>query len=55
MVPLDRADVVVGYRAKRADNVVRMLNGVVWNTLVRALFDVTVRDVVGTRREPAPG
>ena len=45
MVPLDRADVVVGYRAKRADNVVRWLNGVAWNTLVRALFGVPVRDV----------
>ena len=45
MVALDRADVVVGYRAKRADNVVRWLNGVAWNMLVHALFGVPVRDV----------
>jgi glycosyltransferase involved in cell wall biosynthesis len=45
MVPLDQADVVVGYRANRADNVIRRLNGVAWNTLVRALFGVRVRDV----------
>ena len=45
MAHLDEADVVVGYRAHRADNVVRRLNGVAWNTLVRALFGVPVRDV----------
>lgn len=42
---LPRADVVVGYRARRADNVVRRLNTFAWNTLIRLLFGVRVRDV----------
>jgi glycosyltransferase involved in cell wall biosynthesis len=42
---LDQAEVVVGRRAQRADNVVRRLNGMAWSTLVRALFGFTVRDV----------
>jgi glycosyltransferase involved in cell wall biosynthesis len=42
---LDRADVVVGYRRRRADRLVRRLGTFVWNALVRALFRVDVRDV----------
>jgi len=42
---LDRADVVVGYRARRADGIVRWLNGVAWNALIRALFRLPVRDI----------
>lgn len=42
---LHRADVIIGYRARRADGVVRWLNGVAWNVLIRALFRLPVRDV----------
>jgi glycosyltransferase involved in cell wall biosynthesis len=42
---LPRADVVVGWRAARADHVVRRLNTFAWNMLIRALFGVRVRDV----------
>jgi glycosyltransferase involved in cell wall biosynthesis len=42
---LGRADVVVGYRANRADHAIRRLNGFAWNVLVRALFRIPVRDI----------
>lgn len=42
---LPRADVVVGWRARRADHVVRRLNTFAWNLLVRLLFGLRVRDV----------
>jgi len=42
---LPRADVVVGWRAHRADNIVRRLNTFAWNALIRILFGVHVRDV----------
>jgi glycosyltransferase involved in cell wall biosynthesis len=42
---LDRADVVVGYRHARSDPLARRLNAAAWNTLVRTLFRLPVRDV----------
>ena len=46
-MPLDRADVVVGYRARRAANVVRWLNSGAWNLnlLIRAPSGLPVRDI----------
>ncbi len=41
----DDYDVVVGYRARRADNAVRRINTYLWNLLVRAVFRLDVRDV----------
>jgi glycosyltransferase involved in cell wall biosynthesis len=38
-------DVVVGRRRRRADNVLRRLNGQAWTTLVRLLFRVRISDV----------
>lgn len=38
-------DVVAGYRANRNDPIGRRLNAGAWNRLVRALFDVPVRDI----------
>lgn len=43
--PLGTADVVVGYRERRADPLPRRLNAAAWNWLVRRLFRVPVRDV----------
>jgi len=45
LAELARADVVVGYRRRRADDLVRRLGTLCWNTLVRTLFPVGVRDV----------
>jgi len=45
LAPLDRADVVVGYRVGRRDNAVRILNAHAWNWLIRTLLHVPVRDV----------
>jgi glycosyltransferase involved in cell wall biosynthesis len=42
---LGRGDVVAGYRATRADGLLRRLNGGAWNVLVRALLGLPVRDV----------
>jgi glycosyltransferase involved in cell wall biosynthesis len=38
-------DVVVGYRAHRADHLVRKLNGKAWTLLVRAVLGVGIRDI----------
>ncbi|MGO9057461.1 MAG: glycosyltransferase family 2 protein [Candidatus Binataceae bacterium] len=43
MVP--RFDVVAGRRVKRADRLMRRLNGSAWTTLVRLLFGIKVSDV----------
>lgn len=40
-----RFDVVVGYRAARADPLHRRLNARIWNAAVQGLLDVGVRDV----------
>lgn len=46
LVPLlDRADVVVGYREKRADPAKRLVIAWVYNTLIRILFFAPFRDV----------
>lgn len=42
---LDRCDVAVGYRIRRADPFIRRLNAFCWGTLVRALFGLKVRDI----------
>ena len=42
---LPRADVVIGWRARRADHALRRLNTFAWNTLIRVLFGLRVRDV----------
>jgi glycosyltransferase involved in cell wall biosynthesis len=42
---LPRADVVVGWRSRRADHALRRLNTFAWNTLIRVLFGLRVRDV----------
>ena len=39
------AQLVVGYRAKRSDPLIRRLNAGGWNALVRVLFHLPVRDV----------
>jgi glycosyltransferase involved in cell wall biosynthesis len=46
LVPhLAHADVIAGYRERRADHLGRRLNTYAWNLLVRALFRLPVRDV----------
>lgn len=42
---LAAADVVVGYRRRRADHAIRRANTWAWNRLVRTLFRLPVRDV----------
>lgn len=42
---VDRVDVVAGYRIGRQDTLVRRLNALAWNYLVRILFHVPVRDI----------
>jgi hypothetical protein len=41
----DTADVVIGYRKKRADSPIRLLNGWAWNRLMRVLLGIAVRDL----------
>ena len=43
--PLRHADVVAGYRRRRADPLHRRLSGRGWSWLVRRLFGLSVRDV----------
>ena len=42
---IDKYDIVVGYRAKRADNFIRKLNAWGWNILVRLVLGVKIRDI----------
>lgn len=42
---LDGGDIVSGYRADRADNVMRKLNALGWNLVVRLLFGYLCRDI----------
>jgi glycosyltransferase involved in cell wall biosynthesis len=42
---LGRGDVVIGYRHRRADRLVRRLNGIAWNLLVRVLIGLRFRDI----------
>jgi glycosyltransferase involved in cell wall biosynthesis len=41
----DQTDLVIGYRAKRADPPIRLLNAWGWKQLVNGLFGYTARDV----------
>jgi hypothetical protein len=45
LVHAQNADVAVGYRHRRADNVVRRLNAYGWNWLIRCLVGLRVRDL----------
>jgi glycosyltransferase involved in cell wall biosynthesis len=40
-----RFDVVVGRRRRRADHLVRRLNGKAWSALVRLLFSIRIHDI----------
>jgi len=42
---LDECDVAVGYRADRADSLIRRFNAWGWRRLIRVLFGVKVRDI----------
>ncbi len=42
---LDGADIVSGYRSRRRDPLIRKLNALGWNTLVRLLFGYLCRDI----------
>lgn len=39
------APLVIGYRAKRSDSLIRRINARAWNRLVNVLFGLSVRDV----------
>jgi glycosyltransferase involved in cell wall biosynthesis len=43
--PIDLFDMVIGYRIKRSDNLLRKANSFVFNSLVRLIFGLKVRDV----------
>ncbi|HFE67275.1 MAG TPA: glycosyltransferase family 2 protein [Chloroflexi bacterium] len=45
LAEIDRADLVVGYRAPRRDPFMRRLNGRGWSGLVTLLFGYTARDI----------
>jgi glycosyltransferase involved in cell wall biosynthesis len=42
---IDDYDVVIGRRARRADNIVRRINGKAWTTLSRTLFGLHITDM----------
>jgi glycosyltransferase involved in cell wall biosynthesis len=42
---IEQADVVSGYRASRQDSLIRKLNALGWNSLVRLLFGYLCRDI----------
>jgi glycosyltransferase involved in cell wall biosynthesis len=42
---LDRADIVAPYRERRSDPFIRKVNEVLYNLLIRLLFDLRVRDI----------
>jgi glycosyltransferase involved in cell wall biosynthesis len=42
---LDKGDLIIGFRKHRRDPLARRLNGLMWGTLVNALFGLKVRDV----------
>ena len=41
----NQADIIIGYRHKRADSPIRLLNAKLFNLLIRILFGLNVRDV----------
>jgi glycosyltransferase involved in cell wall biosynthesis len=42
---LDDCDLVIGYRAKRPENIIRRLNAFGWGILIRILFGLKVKDI----------
>jgi len=42
---IDDYDVVIGRRARRADNLMRRINGKAWTTLARTLFGLQITDM----------
>lgn len=42
---LDRADMALGWRLKRADSFIRVINATAYRTLIRFLFGLRVRDI----------
>jgi len=42
---IDDYDVVIGRRARRADNLIRRINGKAWTTLARTLFGLQITDM----------
>jgi glycosyltransferase involved in cell wall biosynthesis len=42
---IESADLIIGYRKKRAEGFVRKLNGKAWTTLIRVLFGLKVHDL----------
>jgi Glycosyl transferase family 2 len=45
LLRMGTADVVIGYRKKRADSPIRLLNAWAWNRLMRVLLGIAVRDL----------
>ncbi len=46
LLPLtSRADLVIGYRQKRADTPIRLINAKLFNLLIRLLFGLKVTDI----------
>ena len=45
LAQVDRFDIVVGYRKRRADHLGRRINTFLWSVLVRTILRVPVRDV----------
>lgn len=41
---IDQVDLVAGFRIKRADNLIRVLNGKLWNFLVSILLGLNLKD-----------
>lgn len=42
---LNKADLVVGFRKKRADNWIRVLNGKLWNFFVSTMLGLSIKDI----------
>lgn len=42
---IDSHDLIIGYRAHRADPPIRVLNGVMWRVVINAAFGYTARDI----------
>ncbi len=42
---IEQADIVVGFRIKRADRLIRVLNGKLWNLMVSFLLGINLKDI----------
>ncbi len=42
---VDKADLVIGYRKKRADTPIRLVNAKLFNLLIRLLFGLKIKDI----------